>query len=310
LASVRNPRRRYIRLWACCLLKIMQGLSRIENSGKLGELEHAREQIFARIKSMLVESSSGQTTVHFKKTKIPLVALDWKEFKTRNSILLKMLHKTDFASEELFDYLGVRFVVENELQVPLLLRALIECDIVIPHQVLGFRTRNSLIETQKPKALLALSQDLYNTSTITLEEYLSMCDKIPWGAELNYNKKSDWKNSYSSNDYRALQITVRHMVRVASPTRKLLDSMVSELRHLRGSERDQDPFLSATVPAETVRYFPIEIQIFDENSYDLSRFGPASHERYKQSQLKAVREKVLGSLLKMTPEKMATQECK
>ena len=307
LASVRNPRRRYVRLWACCVLKIMQGLSRIENSGRLAELEQAREQIFSRIKSLVHESSGGSTFLGRGQIKVPLVGMDWKEFKTRNSILLKLLHKTEFATEELFDYLGVRFVVPSDLQVPLLLRTLIEADIIVPHQVLGFRTRNSLIDTKRPKALLDLSQDLFKTGTVTLEEYLAMCERVPWGT--GSGRRDDWKNSFSSSDYRALQITVRHMIRLPNPVRKAVDSMVSELRHLRGMDRDTYPYLSAAVPAEIVRYFPIEIQIFDESSYDLSRFGPASHERYKKLQLKAVRDRILGNLLKMTPEKMATQEC-
>ena len=55
-------------------------------------------------------------------------------------------------------------------------------------------------------------------------------------------------------------------------------------------------------------YFPIEIQMMDQESYEMAKFGPASHEQYKANQLKAVRERVLGNLMTFHEEKLTTQE--
>jgi hypothetical protein len=46
----------------------------------------------------------------------------------------------------------------------------------------------------------------------------------------------------------------------------------------------------------------------DQESYQLAKFGPASHEQYKAQQLKAVRDRILCNLLSFNEEKLSTQE--
>ena len=308
LASLRAPRRRYARLWACTVLKVMQAFVNLEYSGKLKELNFAKEQIFSQIKSFLHESAGGALSFVFRNSNVHLKSVDWKESKTKTSILLKLLHKPESVVDEVFDFLGVRFVVPHENQVPLLLGALIEADIIVPHQVLGMRTRNSLLNLKQGKDYMALSRDLLNVGTVEASEFLEMCGRIPWGFSAQEAAQKKWKNTFSSSDYRAVQLTTRQLVRAPNPARALLASLATELRHYRGTERDWDPISQAYIPKELIRYFPFEVQIMDEGSYDISKFGPASHERYKHLQLLAVRERVLGSILKMSPEKLATQE--
>ncbi len=313
LSSVRTPRRRYVRLWACSLLKVMQAIANLEFSGKLRELHLARDQIFSRIRALLKEESKGLSARHGRLS-VQLKAVDWKDAKTRSSIILKLLHKPEAIVDEVFDYLGVRFVVHSESDVPLLMRLLIESDIIIPHQVIGLRTRNSLFNLDGAKDFLALLRDLLSTGTLTPEEFAEMCGRVPWGVEPGDAGKmaakggGRWQNAFSSAEYRAVQLTVRHLVRTPNPAYLVLDSLAGELRHYRGTDRDTDPLLQGLVPQELTRYFPIEIQIMDESSYDISKFGPASHERYKHLQWLSVRERVLGSLLKVSEEKLATQE--
>ena len=260
---------------------------------------------------------------------VRLKAIDWKDAKTRSSVVLKLLHKPEVIVDEVFDYLGVRFVVPAERDVPLIMRVLVESDIIIPHQVIGMRTRNSLFNLDQAKELLGLSRDLFATGTVSREEFAEMCGRVPWGMAAGEaarrasgaaagkgasqgGRAGRRQNVFTSSDYRAVQLTVRHLVRTPNPAFLVLDSLVSELRHYRGSGRgtedDTAPLLQGLVPQELTRYFPIEIQIMDESSYDISKFGPASHERYKHLQLLSVRERVLGSLLKVSPEKLATQE--
>lgn len=313
LSSVRTPRRRYVRLWACSILKVMQAIANLEFSGKLRELHLARDHIFSRIRALLMEDRKGLCARHGSLS-VRLKAVDWKDAKTRASIILKLLHKPEAIVDEVFDYLGVRFVVHSECDVALLMRLLIESDIIIPHQVIGMRTRNSLFNLDEAKELLALSRDLLSTGTVTREEFADMCARVPWGVapgdagKLAAKGGSRWQNAFSSSEYRAVQLTVRHLVRTPNPAYLVLDSLAGELRHYRGTDRDTDPLLQGLVPPELTRYFPIEIQIMDESSYDISKFGPASHERYKHLQWLSVRERVLGSLLKVSKEKLATQE--
>ena len=304
MASSKNPKKRYKRLWSCSLLKVMYSIANIQFSGKLQLLDYAREQIFKKIKNLM--TSDTDQKIEFKNISLSLNKVEWKEAKTRTSIVLKLLHKPDSIVDEVFDYLGVRFVVQNTNEIPLLLKLLIESDIIIPHQVVSIRTRNSILNVKNPKKILNFLSDLYSCGSLTEEEYISMSGKVNWqpqqGEELQRKM-----NIFSSQHYRSLQFTVRHLVRTANPAYLALESLSSQLRRYTGMNR-QEPWMESVIPEQFANYFPIEIQIMDIESYELAKFGPASHEQYKSNQLKAVRERVLGSLIRFDEEKHFSQE--
>lgn len=305
VSSERTPRKRYRRLWACALLKVMYAIANLEYSGKTQQIEHAREQIFGRIRRCLL-TEDDKTFFQGKDTRVSLVQVDWKEAKTRASILLKLLHKPDSMVDEVFDLLGVRFVVSKESEIPQLFKLLIQNDVIIPHQVLGFRTRNALLNLTRGKRTLEFLMDLLSMDTVTPNEFREMSERVDWSfAPGESGKRST--NSFTSTYYRSLQLTVRHLVRSPNPAYLVVDSLSRQVRRFRGIDGEDDS-VANLVPQELAHYFPLEIQIMDVDSYDLSRFGPASHELYKGNQLKTVRDRVLGSILKMTSEKLSTQE--
>ena len=65
--------------------------------------------------------------------------------------------------------------------------------------------------------------------------------------------------------------------------------------------------LETLVPEENIRFYPLEIQIMDLKSYEDSKFGPSSHEKYKANQLEAARRRILGPLLALDPLILASQ---
>jgi uncharacterized protein (TIGR04552 family) len=306
-ASQRAPRRRYLRLWACALLKVMNAISHLEFNGKLRELEAAREQIFGRIRSILSHESGKGWKISLQNLEVTLDHLEWKEAKTRHSVLLKLLHKPEAMAEEVFDYLGVRFVVPQEHDIARLLRLLIEADIVIPHQVLNLRTRNALIDLKNAQRQLALAYDLLQTGTTTPDEFVAMCAKVDWSNSDDKKPKESRQNQHSSSKYKSIQMTVRHLVRTPNPAFLVLSSLAGQLRHARGLEPEDDPLLMGLIPEENARFFPLEIQIFDRESHKIAQFGPASHEHYKSNQLQTVRKKVLGGLLHFDEDRLQTQ---
>lgn len=306
-SSNRTPRKRYLRLWSCMVLKVMYAIMNLEFSGKLKDLEFARDQIFGRIKNLLTVTSDGLRTLQHKDQKVKLSRLEWKEAKTRNSILLKLLHKPDSIVDEVFDFMGVRFVVDTPTDIPRLLKILIASDILVPHQVLGMRTRNSILNAKKAQRLLEFSTELLSTNVISAKEFEEMCERIPWCYDNFDELPPKPTNFFSSNHYRALQITVRHLVRSPNPAFTVLESFLRELAHYRGVERDVHQ-ISSVIPCEISRFFPVEIQVMDLSAYDSSQFGPASHEQYKASQLAAVRDRVLGGLLTFNENKMKSQD--
>ncbi len=304
MASAKEPRKRYKRLWACSLLKVMYSIANIQFSGKLQILDYARDQIFKKIKNLLILDKDQ--SIKFNDLSLKLNKIEWKEAKTRTSIVLKLLHKPDSIVEEVFDYLGVRFVVENYNEIPLLIKLLIESDIIIPHQVVSVRTRNSLLNLKNPKKILNFLWDLHSCGTLSKEQFLTMSANVSWQPQLG-EESSKRVNQFTSQHYRSLQFTVRHLVRTSNPAFLALESLANQLRRYTGIYR-QEPWMESVIPEQFANYFPIEIQIMDLESYELAKFGPASHEQYKSNQLKAVRERVLGSLTRFNEEKVFTQD--
>jgi len=307
-SSQRSPRRRYLRLWACSILKVMNAVSHLEFNGKLRELDAAREQIFGRIKTILANDDSSGWKVRSQNIEVELDNIEWKEAKTRHSLLLKLLHKPEAMAEEVFDYLGVRFVVAKSQDIARLLRVLIENDIIIPHQVLNMRSRNSLINLKSSQRQLSLAYDLLQNGTSSPEEFITMCEKIDWDLNVDEPGNPSRPNAHSSSRYKSIQLTVRHLVRTPNPAFLVLSSLAGQLRHARGLEPEDDPLLMGLIPEENARFFPLEIQIFDRSSHQITQFGPASHEQYKSNQLQTVRKKILGGLLHFDEARMQTQD--
>jgi uncharacterized protein (TIGR04562 family) len=307
-ASQRMPRRRYLRLWSCSILKVMNAIAHLEFNGKLRELDAAREQIFGRIRSVVTHNPSVGWSARSQSVELSLETLEWKEAKTRHSVLLKLLHKPEAMAEEVFDYLGVRFVVSDAQDIARLLRILIETDIIVPHQVLNLRTRNSLLNLQSAQRQLDLAFDLLQNGTASAEEFMAMCERVNWSYPIEQLISGAKQNIHSSSRYKSIQLTVRHLVRTPNPAFLVLSSLAGQLRHARGLEPEDDPLLMGLIPEENARFFPLEIQIFDRNSFQIAQFGPASHEHYKSNQLQTVRKRVLGSLLHFTETRLQTQD--
>ncbi|MFD2206048.1 TIGR04552 family protein [Kiloniella antarctica] len=80
-------------------------------------------------------------------------------------------------------------------------------------------------------------------------------------------------NLFSGSHYRSLQFTCRQRVR------------------LKEDDGTRIRF-----------YFPYEIQILDEASYQSNRHGEASHEQYKLRQIRSVRHRVMGPLCRQTKQ--------
>lgn len=188
----------------------------------------------------------------------------------------------------------------------MLLKLLIEADIIIPHQVVSIRTRNSLLNIKHPKKIFSFLKDLNSCGTLSNEEFEEMCKNIVWSTQVG-DEHQKRTNTFTSQHYRSLQFTVRHLVRTPNPAFLVLESMTNQLRRYTGVLR-QEPWMESVIPQYFAHYFPIEIQMMDQESYEMAKFGPASHEQYKAQQLKAVRERVLGNLLSFDKEKLTSQD--
>lgn len=301
-ASDLGPKRRYVRTWSCLILKIMYVITLIQLNGKLSAMSDARDIIFKRIKDHVNEDSELQFYSHG--VHIPLKKIEWKEAKTRASMILKMLYKPQTDAENIHDYLGVRFIVENDKYIPHLIKGLIDTDILIPHQTISLRTRNNLIDIDKPKKIITFFKGLCSNGTLSVEEFDEICERISWRKPFGVEPQRD--NVFSSQHYKSLQFTVQHLIRSKNPAYQVIESMTQQLYHHTGVQK-YEPWIDTIIQEYSSHYFPFEIQIMDDAGYQASKSGLASHDQYKSNQLQTARERVLSQLLKFNAEKLKSQ---
>src|SRR5690606_3119633 len=114
-------------------------------------------------------------------------------------------------------------------------------------------------------------------------------------------------NPHSSKTYRSIQLTCRQLIRVRNPELGWLDKMraVVERGEVPAEKRQLCHELITYVEGwdglrenrELEAFFPFEVQILDSSAYSEVVGGSAAHDRYKESQIRAARRRVLGPVL-------------
>ena len=132
-----------------------------------------RSKYFSTIQTQILDNyyrfihrENGQLFLGEGSKSIPLIEFDTKTKKTRDSVILKLLHKAEHVAEELFDRVGIRLVTHNKLDCIRVIEFLLEHGVVVPHNIKPSRSVNTLINLESLKTnynslmKMALKNDL------------------------------------------------------------------------------------------------------------------------------------------------------
>lgn len=315
-ASNPDPEKKWEQAWACSLLRVMHTLVHMEGMIRLIDIDVAREQIFGRIRTHVFRNEKGALCFGTREKFVEIFQVDWKHHKSRDSIIFKLLHKTGNVAENIYDYIGMRLVTHRLADVMQVAKYLREMHLVSFPNCIPGRARNSLIDMNYfrknvRQALKQLEEEKINKTQFEqlLAEIAAHIDDEPTDEAA--------ENPHSSKNYRSMQLTGRQLVRVPSPMgtwiaklqqliesqsiaadrREIIDEMLFYLRKWR-SETGQD----------SIGFFPFEVQILDKTSYLNNKEGEASHDKYKKSQVKAARRRVLNRVLILARERTQTRQ--
>jgi uncharacterized protein (TIGR04562 family) len=116
-------------------------------------------------------------------------------------------------------------------------------------------------------------------------------------------------NSHSGDLYSAIQLTGRQLVRHTRPLTILKDRL-HELSQSKAVTKELALCFEEMTAVmnniariggdEEFAFFPFEIQIMDRQSWENNTHGKASHSRYKRSQIRAARRRVLNEILPLS----------
>lgn len=209
-----NEQKREEALWAEIILKIMHIILHIDKDLRGEYFNDIQMQVFDKFYKHIVREEEKLFLGNAGEEKIEIFNFETKSKKSRDSIILKLLHKSDSVSEELFDRIGVRIVTKNRFDILRVLRYLVEENVVVPHNIKSSRSFNTIFNLEKfndsymPFLKEALEKNL------TEEEFLEKAEEMVRDCPVE-DKES--RNSSSLDKYQSIQFTGRCLIIHKSP---------------------------------------------------------------------------------------------
>ncbi|HOB71899.1 MAG TPA: TIGR04552 family protein [bacterium] len=263
-----------LQIWACAVLRVAHTITHVENDLAKSFMPGIKKQIFSRFMDHLKMSRTGEYYLGEGDQKIQLKMFEMKNEKSRESLILKLLHKKENVTADVFDRIGVRVVTYTKLDVILVLKYFSVNHVVSFANIKPSRTRNNLINVERfLQGIEELNaHDLSSWKEEDVSEFLERHLQLPpEEKEIETDRIIKENNLYSSTLYSSLQLTGRQLITIK-------DFFKPEINYRF--------------------FFPFEIQILDEESFNESREGRASHEEYKKNQICAARKRVLNNVIK------------
>ena len=301
-ASDLRPEARYLQIWACSLLRVMHTIAHINGVQRLLNSTAARDQIMQRFMSLIFRDDQGELWFGKKTLSIPIYQVEWKYEKTRESMILKLLHKTANVAETIYDMIGVRIVTHRLSDVMVVAKFLRYFHAVTFANCNPSRAKNSLIDVKAFRENFDMLRKMLENGTLGKNEFTDLLNAIA----RHPSSHRGVKNPHSSKNYRSIQLTCRQLIRYEDPAkawlRKISEALVGEglsesRRQLLGEILNLTRGYDAAHNGEDAGFFPFEVQIMDRETFQNNLMGSANHQAYKGAQIRSARRRVLGNVL-------------
>ncbi len=296
-----------LRNWACSVLKVMHTVAHLDQDLRAPYFPEVQKQILDRFYKHVRRDETGKLYLGDRDTdpnRVDLVAFETKPKKSRDSTLIKLLHKPENVAEDIFDRVGLRFVTPTRLGALQVIKYLKDQMIIISPNIKPSRSRNSLINMDEFKVQLAdfLAHQEANLSRVLpqkLPELLNeqMINKLEAAAIAQVVSP---ENPHSSEFYRAIQFTGRQLIKLKNPLYEDLRNLkvVSKSKVLDDDLQKALDRIDLKHLQKEVRFFyPFEVQVVDEASAHENERGVSAHGEYKRAQLQTAMKRVLGVLM-------------
>jgi uncharacterized protein (TIGR04562 family) len=287
--------------WACAILRVMHAISHLDKDLRHDFFPEIQKQIFDRFYR---EVHSEEDKLFLGDPKNPnAVLLDrfqTKPRKTRDSVILKLLHKKETLAEDVFDQIGVRFITKTRVGVVRVLKFLRDRYIVMAMNVRPNRSRNNLIDPRLyRRTWRELHQAVQRGEVKEKAIVHGLLDKAIADGYSEMQKEIGDHNPNSSQEFHSIQFTCRQLIKYRSPAYDELKNLRAYLK-VNGDEESKrllDRMDFGQLAKEQRFFYPFEVQILDKENYDAAESGEASHASYKAAQTKVAMRRVLGQLL-------------
>ena len=289
------------KLWAEAILKVMHTIMHVDKDLRSNYFNIVQTQIFDRFYKYVFRSDDNKLFIGVKGTDdvVPLVDFETKSKKTRESVIIKLLHKAENVAEELFDRVGVRFITHSRFDTLRLIRFLLEKNIVIPHNNKPSRTINTMIDMVKFKEAHQGLLKMAIRNNLSEDRFLAAMERA--AVESQKEPSESEHNKHTSKAYQSIQFTCRQLIEYKNPflqefndLRKFAKTCNPEENELARKVLNMD----ISLVARDIRFFyPYEIQVVDHEAFKANSQGEASHVEYKRHQVRSAMRRVFKALI-------------
>jgi uncharacterized protein (TIGR04562 family) len=249
-------------IWACGILKVMHALCHLDNDLFTSYSAQIQDQILKPLQEHVKEGPGGVPLLvgQGQIKELRLEKFESKTFKTTTSSITKLLAKPELVAFSLMDKIGVRFVTEHLVDVFWVLRYLIENNIVCFAHNIPDQANNTLYPLNLYLEVFSKISEA-DGARLSPQQWDELLEKkrIEAGDRAEYREKF---NSFTSQDYRFLKFISRRLIHIKEP--------------------------------DISFFYPFEVQIVDHKTYESNRLGSASHDQYKERQIRRARARIFG----------------
>jgi uncharacterized protein (TIGR04562 family) len=283
--------------WSCSVLKVMHTIAHIDQDLRVGYFADIQKQILDRFYRLIQRDENG--SLYFghgseDEARIPLVEFQTKPKKSRDSTLLKLLHKPENVAEDIFDRVGIRFVTTKAIDALRMVKYLKEQMVVMSPNIKPSRSRNTLIDLESFRGDLTEALRRLDAGEYTEAQFQASIEEAARPPVVSPD------NPHTSEFYRSIQFTCRQLIKLRNP-------LYADLKELKATAK-QDTTCSEEISKlvdkidlknlqRDVRFFyPYEVQVVDVRNHEENERGRSAHSEYKKAQLLTAMRRVMGAL--------------
>jgi uncharacterized protein (TIGR04562 family) len=286
-------------LWAGVILKVMHTILHTDKDLRARYFSTVQQQIFDRFYKFIHRDDENRLFLKNESgVSIPLYDFQTKAKKTRDSIIIKLLHKQENVAEELFDRIGVRIITYNKLDALRVIKFLHTNYVIMINNIKPSRSQNTLIDLGLLRTKVFKLYKSSIRSELDEDNFYQRLNTII-GESIPQSMIKNEKNIHSSDEYRAIHFTGRQLIKYRNP----FMASFNEVRKMALKDKT-NPISQSLLSLDTsaisrdVRFFyPFEVQITDYESHLKNTQGEASHQEYKRSQLRSAMKRIFKPLL-------------
>lgn len=288
-------------LWAGAILKVMHTILHADKDLRARYFSTVQQQIFDRFYKFILRDDENRL---FLKNEagitVPLYDFQTKAKKTRDSIIIKLLHKQENVAEELFDRIGVRIITYNKLDALRVIEFLHKNYVIMINNIKPSRSQNTLVDLKMLRKKIGNLYKLSMRKQIPEDEFYQRLNNLI-AESMPQSGHDPEKNIHSSNEYKAIHFTGRQLIKYRNPFMTSFNEVRKQALKDKENPLSQSLLsLDTSAISRDVRFFyPFEVQITDYESHLQNTQGEASHNEYKRSQLRSAMKRIFKPILEL-----------